>query len=565
MESHNLKIYENLFDEIANGNRKWRIGIYVRLSKDDGNSVSLSIVNQIKLIARYLRQMDDFIVIDIFIDDGLTGTDFDREDYQRLQNYVDSKLVNCIIVKDLTRYSRNMVDGIKELDEYVLEKKIRFIACGHPFVDTLKDPTQISSPEVYQALQAAEDHARITSKKVRDIKAIKRDDGEKNGGFPPYGYLPNPDGQHWLYDPVAGEIVKMMFQWSLEGMSDAQIAKKLNEMGVPNPTAYKQNVLGLNYHNPQAKNNSGLWWPTSVGYILADKNYIGASVQGKSSCFDHKRHKQIRKKKDEYVVVPNSHEKAIDEELFGKVGEIRAQRTRVTKSTGKVHIFANLVYCANCKRGMKKTGAKEKQYLVCRTYKELGDTYCGKKRTISFEKLETIVLEVIKKQIAIVIDLKSIVETVSAQTNINNKSHRLEQMITNTKKQIEKTEHIYDVSYIDWKNEDISKEQFQRIRTDTEKKLTQYRDSLEKLVEENYRFQQGINSNNTYFDTFIKYQNITSLDRLVLLELIEKIYIHEDKSIEIEFKYKDQYQLILDYIEQNTNDNNYQKKLEKKQ
>lgn len=179
MENHNLNHYKHLFRHVAIGKPIWKLGIYVRLSKDDGSSVSLSIVNQIKKIARYLRDFEDFEIMDIYIDDGLTGTDFERNDYIRLQEDVSNKYVNCIIVKDLTRYARNIADGIKELDNYVLEQKIRFISVGIPEIDTYKDPTQISSSEVYQALQNAEDFARITSKKVRDIKEIKAEDGEK--------------------------------------------------------------------------------------------------------------------------------------------------------------------------------------------------------------------------------------------------------------------------------------------------------------------------------------------------------------------------------------------------
>ena len=368
--------YANLFDKVSAGNPIWKIGIYVRLSKEDGKSVSLSVVNQIKRIARSLRHMDDFEVIDIYIDDGKTGTDFDRSDFIRLEEDIANKTVNCMIVKDFTRYARNIADGIKALERFVLEQKIRFISLDIPEVDTYKDPTAISSSEVYNALNSAEDFARTTSKKVRAIKEIKREDGEKNGGFPPYGYLPNPNGEHWLYDPVAGEIIKQMYAWSASGMSDGQIAKKLNLMGVPNPTAYKKSI-GLKYQNPQAINNSGLWWPSSIKNILEDKNNIGCSVQGKSSSFDHKRHKQIRKSKEEYVVVAGRHEKTVSDELFEQVAQIRSTRSRVSKTTGKVHTFANLVYCSNCKRGMKKTNSKEHHYLVCRTYKDAGKEFCN--------------------------------------------------------------------------------------------------------------------------------------------------------------------------------------------
>ena len=559
----NLKQYSQIFKEISNGQPIWKIGIYVRLSKDDSNSVSLSIVNQIKRIAKSLREFENFIIYDIYIDDGKTGTDFDRSDYMRLQKDVVNKSVNCIIVKDLTRYARNVADGIKELDEYVLKHKLRFISLGIPAIDTYKNPTAISSSEVYQALSNAEDHARITSKKVREIKELKREDGEKNGGFPPYGYLPNPNGEHWLYDPVAGEIKKQMYLWSLEGMSDGAIAKKLNSLGIPNPTNYKKQ-LGLNYYNPHADNNSGLWWPTTVRRILEDKTNIGYSVQGKSSSFDHKRHKQIPKKKEDYVIVPNCHEKTVTDEMFEKVNQIRAQRSRITKNTGKVHMFSNLVYCSNCKKAMKKTSAKGYEYLVCRTYKDAGKEFCTSKRSISFKRLEEIVLKVIQTQISLVNDLQLIISDINQSPIVNNQSDRINQLYSNTVQEIEKTEHLIDASYYDWKSGDISKEQYQRIRQEVENKLELLKTNLYELSAEQEKIAKGINENNEYFKTFLKYKNVNKLDRLMLLELIHRIYIHEDKSVEIEFNFKNQYLLIIDYIEQNRDKIEPQKTLKKK-
>lgn len=541
----NLNKYKELFSCIFDGAMLWNIAIYVRLSKDDGNSVSLSIVNQIKKISRYLKNFKDFIIYDIYIDDGLTGTDFDRNDYIRLQNDVDNKLVNCIIVKDLTRYSRNIADGIKQLDNYVLEKNIRFISVGIPEIDTYLQPTSISSSEVYQALQNAEDFARITSKKVRDIKEIKRFDGEKNGGFPPYGYLPNPSGEHWLPDPGAQEIVKRMFLWSMAGVSDTQVAKKLNDLNIPNPTLYKQQVLGLKYQNPQAHKNSGLWWPATVHRILADKTYLGCSVQGKSSSFDHKRHKQIPKRKEEYVVVPNAHESTIDSAIFEKVNDIRKQRMRSTKNSGKVHIFANLVYCADCKRAMKKTSARGYSYLVCRTYRDMGSDYCTYKRSINFDLLEEVILNVIQYQIKLIADFQLIIDKMNRQPVINNRSVRLKGLIEYTKKEILKVEHIIDSSYYDWKNDDISKEQYQRIRSEMNKKSEQLKCNLQGLLEKE-KLLQDTNLNDEFLGNVLNNKNIVSLDRLVVLELINKIYINDDKSIRIEFNYEDQYLMILD-------------------
>ena len=533
----NLNLYKHLFEKLESGKPIWKIALYIRLSKEDGNSVSLSVVNQIKRIARDLRKLDDFVIYDIYIDDGKTGTDFDRSDYIRLEGDIANKVVNCMMVKDLTRYARNIADGIKALDDFVLKHKLRFISVGIPEVDTFKNPTAISSSEVYQALNSAEDFARTTSQKVRDIKEIKREAGEKNGGFPPYGYLPNPDGEHWLYDPVAGQIKKDMYMWSASGMSDREITKKLNSLGIPNPTKYKQEVLKLKYQHPKSKNNSGLWSPSSVKYILEDKNNIGSAVQGKSSSFDYKRHKQVLKSKDEYVIVPNVHERTVSDELFQTVEQIRGQRSRVSKNTGKVHIFANLVYCSNCNRGMKKTGSKGHQYLVCRTYRDAGKEFCTTKRSINFKTLEEIVLKIIQKQISLVEGLKLKVEKINKTPMTNKKSKRIEQLLENSKRAFVKEEKLLDASYYDWKNGDISREQYQRVRAESESKLEQLRTVLRTLAAEQEAISKGINENNSYFEIFLKYKNVKGLDRLLLIELIEKIYINEDKTVEVDFNF----------------------------
>ena len=555
MDNHNnlkpnLSAYAHLFDRLSSGNPIWLIGVYVRLSKEDGNSVSLSIVNQIKMIARALRAFDDFRIVDIYIDDGKTGTDFDRSDYVRLEEDIFSKEVNCMIVKDLNRYARNIADGIKALDDFVLKHKLRFISLGIPEIDTYKDPTAISSAEVYGALNAAEDFARTTSKKVRAIKAIKREDGEINGGFPPYGYLPNPDGEHWLYDPVAGEVVKQIYMWSADGMSDGAIAKKLNSLGIPNPTAYKKSI-GLKYCNSRSANNSGLWWPQTVRRLIEDKTNIGCSVQGKSSAFDHKRHKQIPNKKEDYVVVADCHEKAVSDDLFDTVAQLRSGRSRITKE-GTVHLFAGLVYCSNCNLTMKKTSAKGFNYLVCKTYLYLGKDYCTRKRTVRFEALEEIVLAVIQAQIGLVANLQSIVAEINERPQINRQSLRINQLLENCQREFERETQLLDASYRDWKNGDISREQYQRIREETEKKLEQMRATLQTLSAEQLKATKGVQANSEYFERFLKYQNIEALDRRMLVELINRIYINEDKSVKVEFNFEDQYLLIMDFVQQNT-------------
>lgn len=558
----NICKYKHLIPSMSKGKPIWRIAIYVRLSKEDirkrrlGKEESLSIINQIRENAFFIEDnMEDYVIYDIYIDDGKTGTDFQRDEYKRLLHDIELKRVNCIIVKDMTRYARNFADAIKELDRLVLEDNVRFISLEeYPdtknLIDTLKDPSVISSARIYEPLDKAEAHARSTSIKVKSTKYIHQKTGEPSGGYPPFGFLPNPDPdcKTYIVDDVAQKIIMKIYTLSLEGYSDNMIAKILNDDGVPNPTNYKQNVLGLNYHNPHAINNSGLWWATTVRRILNDKNNIGFSVQHKSASFDHKRHKQIALPKSDYIMRENAHEALIDANLFETVQEIRKERSRVSK-TGKSHIFANLVYCKGCNIAMKKNSDKYHSYLCCRTHSEL--KRC-KSTTIRFDELENIVFNAIQEQISMVIDLKSIVDRISQlPNNPDIKSERLKSMYEHTETEIIKEEKIMDDSYYDWKNNDISQEQYKRVRENAEKKLLQLKATLQTISEEQYILQSGIRENNVFFERFLKYKDIEKLDREMLVELIDRIYISEDKRVEINFKYKDQYLLILDFIQQN--------------
>jgi len=238
--------------------------------------------------------------------------------------------------------------------------------------------------------------------------------------------------------------------------------------------------------------------------------------------------------------------------LFDTVAQARSVRSRVSTKTGEVHLFATLAYCPNCNMTMKKTGAKGHEYLVCKTYQYAGEEYCTRKRSIRFDELEKIVLAVIQAQVGLVADLQAIVEEINQRPEINRQSLRINQLLENCQREFEKTERVLDSSYYDWKNGDISKEQYQRIREEAEKKLEQMRATLQAISAEQQKAARGVKANNEYFERFLKYQNIEALDRLMLVELIHRIYIDEDKSVKVEFNFDDQYLRVMDFVQQNT-------------
>jgi len=325
--------YKDHFDFLSKGRPEWFLGLYVRISKEEKKKkqVTKSIEHQLEHLSYVLSgadeefnravPLDNFVIYDIYIDDGYSGTDFDRPDYQRLQKDIENKIVNCFIVVDLTRYARNVKESIQGLEDFVFKTKVRFIKATDHFIDTYTNPKAISSDEVMKEITTAEDHARTTSKKIRRMQAMKMRTGQPVGGFPPYGYLKNESEfeHHYLIDPYASKIIKQIFNWAEDGYSDRQIAKMLNEQKILNPTAYKREVLHYNYQNPLTNKNSGLWWPNNISAILNDRTYTGAMVQGKTERFDHLRHKAIRVAKEKYYIVPNCHEPIISIEQFEKI------------------------------------------------------------------------------------------------------------------------------------------------------------------------------------------------------------------------------------------------------
>ena len=263
----------------------WRIAIYIRLSREDGNDESLSVGNQRKIIQEYLEKTfsGEYVIVDFYIDDGRTGTSADetRPEYQRLIRDIQDGKVTCMICKNLSRAFRNYADQGKFLEEFLPSYKARFIAISNPFVDTYADPDCMQNMEIPINGLMNDRYAAKTSADIRRTFDTKRRNGEFIGAFAPYGYLKKTNDKNALIvDEEAAAVVQDIFRWFVEGMSKGGIAKRLNELGIPNPTAYKR-AKGFHYENPHAKENDGLWNPTCVSRLLQNPMYIGTMVQGK--------------------------------------------------------------------------------------------------------------------------------------------------------------------------------------------------------------------------------------------------------------------------------------------
>lgn len=303
---------------------------YIRLSREDGDKAeSDSIANQRNVLRTYLESHEDLILRDFYIDDGYSGTSFERPGFKRMMQDVESGKIDCILVKDLSRFGRDYIETGRYLERYFPEKGVRFIAIADQ-IDSLERAYNLFLP-LKNILN--EQYARDISEKVHMTMKNKQKRGQFIGAFAAYGYRKDPENRnHLLVDEQAAVIVKRIFQEYLEGTMIREIVEKLNREKIPSPSAYKKQN-GQKYQNGRNKNFLQLWTYSSVCRILHSELYTGAMVQGKKEQYMHR--KQRQKHPEEWIVVKGTHEAVIEPEIWqivqAKLAERAGNRKKVIK------------------------------------------------------------------------------------------------------------------------------------------------------------------------------------------------------------------------------------------
>lgn len=530
----------------------WKIGKYIRLSRDDGSNESESIVNQRKILDEQIPKYfdSDYYIVDEYIDDGRTGTsDNTRPDFLRLVEDVKCGRINCIVTKNLSRAFRNSANQGKFLEEFIPLYNTRFISLYEPHIDTFLNPEVVHSLEVSITGFMNEQYAYKTSVDVRRTFDTKRKKGEFIGAFAPYGLMKKPDNKNMLIiDDEAAEIVRDIFHWFVdEGMSKSGITKRLNELGVPNPAAYKHSK-GFKYCNPNVYKNDGLWSERTVLDILLNQMYIGNMVQGKQKVISYKVHDRINLKEKDWYIVQNTHEAIIDKETFEKAQKLHQRDTRVCPNKRKVYTFSGLLRCADCKKAMTRKSAKNIVYYSCSTYSRKLKTACTK-HTIREDVLEKAVLTAIQKQIALVDNLTEIIDEINNAPVIHRESKRINKLLDIKQKELDKLNSLIDNLYMDWRTNEITKTEYKRIKSKFEVQIEQVKEVIANLEKEKAELSTGISVNEPYLQTFLKHKNIDHLERGILVELIDNIYVHEGGGLTIEFNFEDQHKRMLEYIQ----------------
>ena len=346
----------------------WRAAIYVRLSVEDTRTRTDSIETQQLIIREFLEDHQDVQVVDTYIDNGTTGTNFQRPAFQRMLDDIENGKVNCVIVKDLSRLGRNSIDTGYYIERYFPGKKVRFIAVNEDY-DTEQEHSEQDALMIPLRNMINEAYSIDIGKKIKAQQRQAMKDGKFVGARAPYGYRKSPDDCHQLIvDPVASQVVQQMFQWAAEGAGINTIVMKLNEAGYLPPSLYKESINEFPDKVPHYRLSAGHWSSWSVRKILYNQVYVGDLVQGKSKIIDHQ---QVKASEDEYTIVQNTHEAIISRELFEHVRTILDEAGQKAVAARKKSFTPNplkgKVFCGHCGRSLHR-GENER--------KKSGNVYC---------------------------------------------------------------------------------------------------------------------------------------------------------------------------------------------
>ena len=539
--------------------RVWRIAIYIRLSKEDARCLdeSESVTNQRAIIEDHIAGFndgDEYIIVDEYVDDGISGTtDDERDDFQRMLSDIKRGRVNCVIVKDLARSFRNYSDQGYYLDDWFPRYNVRFISLFHQPLDSYKEPQNMRSIAVPIQGVLNENHCAETSDKVREVFDMKRRNGEHIGSFAAYGYLKDPNDKNALVvDEEAAGVVRDIFQMFLDGMSKNAIVRHLNDHGVLCPAAYKRERLGLKYQNPSLDpGKHPLWCAMTVSNILKNRMYCGDMVQGRYRMKSYKVHVQEVVPQDEWYIVENTHEAIIDRETFDKAQRLLMRDTRTGPHQKKLYLFSGFLKCADCGRAMSRSKVGNAVYYYCRTYKDQSKSACTK-HTIKHIQLEAAVLHAIRQQVYLAVDFSETIEQINKAPPVRSQSKKLHDAIEQKERELARIVRYQQSIYQDWKDGEITHSDYRHMKEDYEQQAGALNQVLERLREEQRELENGIDTENPFLATFRQYQNIEKLTRDVLIELVDHIKVYEGGSISIVFRFADELRRIREFIELNT-------------
>ena len=515
-------------------NSSFDVGLYIRLSRDDGNIESDSIVSQRSLLNQYVKE-NHYNIIDEYVDDGFTGTNFERPAFKRMMKDIELGKINMIITKDMSRLGRDYIGTGELIEKYFPNNNIRYIAINDG-IDTFIDNTN-NDIAPFKAIMN-DMYAKDISKKVKTSLHSRMKDGLYVSGRCPYGFMKDPNNKnHLIINEEQASTVRLIFDLALKGKTYHFIAQELTKRKIKTPASYYNYVWNTKCSNKCVSQEQGVWVDTTIKAILTNGIYVGDSVQGKTKKINYKLKKTIKNNPKDYIIVENTHEAIIDRDTFNYVQTLLPKNVKRPEKK-RFYLLDGLLYCGDCKhritvRYQNKTG---RSYTTCDYYRTYSKYHVCTTHTNNYEILEKIILDNIKDVCGKYLD-KNIIKDSIGNIDFVDNTLKLKKQIESLELTNNKLTENLDKTYMDMLKGILDEKQYIRVREILKKEIENNKVSINNLKNEQIDSDKIDNKQiEKYINEFLSLDHPT---RELIINFIEKIYIYQDKRIDMIFTFKD--------------------------
>ena len=522
----------------------WRAALYLRLSKEDGDKEeSDSISGQRDLVLTHIkRHLPDVAVIAEMVDDGFSGATFQRPRFIEMMEEIRAGKINCVIVKDLSRFGRNFSESGKYIEQIFPFLGVRFIAVNDG-IDSVAKKSR-SDEIVVPFLNLINDaYCRDISVKIRSQLDTKRKKGDFIGAFAVFGYLRDENNKNKLaIDDTAADVVRLIFRWKLDGQSAQTIADRLNKNGIPSPMEYKKS-LGMKYSTSFAKPGRTLWSPVAVFRVLKDEVYTGVMIQGKCATPNHKIKKKFMKPESDWARIDGTHEAIIGIEDFALTQQLLERDTRTSPGAETVYPFSGIAKCGLCGENMirktvKSNGKSYIYFVCCRNCKGA---------RIAEDNLTGAVAGALQMHINNIINLERVLSFIDDLPLKQEEVQKLDGQIAARRTEIERYEKLVFSLYENMQSGIIDEDEYRVMKT----RYNSLKNDAEQAVASLSREIGDIialgGEKNLWIERFRQYHDFNEVSRRMVITLIDTVTVHPGSRLDILFRYRYDYERAVSF------------------
>lgn len=533
----------------------YNTAIYARLSVEDcRDKESDSIENQIYLIKQYVAERPYLKMCSVFSDNGETGVNFNRPGFTAMMDEVKAGKINCIVVKDLSRFGRNYIETGEYLEKIFPFMGVRFVSINDGLDN--EDANSNTDALIISLKNLINDvYAKDISQKIISSLHTKQLNGEYIGGLPPFGYKKSEEDYHRLViDNETAPVVRDIFKWKAEGMGDTVIARRLNEMGIPSPMKRRVDKREV---DKTGNCRLYIWRDRTIRLITTNPMYIGHMTQGRTKQALCENMPLKEQPKSEWIIVENTHEPIVDKATFDLAQEARSNNTiafykdydKSKHMSGENHLFKGLLVCAECGSRlirMKTHTAPDGYSFFCPVKRKNLGTACTSK-TVSESYLYDRVLAAIKSQVKTAVDLSAVVERLNKLRSADNPENELAKRMAALQKELKRVTNLKAALYESYADKLLTESEYIYSKQRYGKQIDEIKQRLEYLQEESVTHSETLTPKNKWLQACKRFTDHDELSREMVHTLIDYIIVSGNNEFEIVWNFKNEYEALCEY------------------